>query len=158
MKSLLLPPSFKVEDPRALCGDRGFGGVRSLLALFLLASLACNVLSPRGPAGTAAPYVGQFDCYGTENGMGAYSGRVTVEPGGRVTFKDYDGTLQTGTWTYDVPGTTFTFKGSIALASALYDATADHLTVALSPNASVVHAAGGMSCQRAVPGQTGPPS
>jgi hypothetical protein len=154
MKSLLLPPSrsclCKIEG-------RGAGGVRSLLALLLLASLACNALSPRGPAGKAPAYVGQFDCYGTENGMGAYSGRVTVQPGGQVTFTNYDGTVQTGSWTYDVPSTTFTFKGSISLASALYNATADTLNVAIAPNASVVHTAGGMSCQRAVPGQTGPP-
>jgi len=148
MTSPLLPPSFRGR------------GVRSLLALLLLASLACNALSPRGPgtpAGEAPPYVGQFDCYGTENGMGAYSGRVTVEPGGRVTFTNYDGALQTGTWTYDVPSTTFTFKGSISLASALYDATADTLDVYIASNANVVHTEGGMSCQRAVPGQTGPP-
>jgi hypothetical protein len=28
----LLPPSLKVEDPRGLCGERGAGGVRSVLA------------------------------------------------------------------------------------------------------------------------------
>jgi len=138
---------------------------RSLAVLFLFATVACNALIPvsvsgtptTAPAASAPPYVGQFDCEGTENGVRAYSGRITVQPGGLVTFKDYDGVVQTGTWTYDRAGTTFTFRGSIALASALYNATSDSLIVVLVPNARVVHAISGMKCQRAVPGQTGPP-
>ncbi len=162
MKPITFPPSFK---------GRGARGVRSvpLLPLLLLATAACSTLSPAGgsasvsgtptaaTAGANAPYLGQFDCEGTEKGLRAYSGRIIVQPGGLLTFKDYDGAVQTGTWTYDAPGMTFTFSGGIALASALYNPTSDGLTVIFAPNAQVVHALGGMKCQRAVPGQTGPP-
>jgi hypothetical protein len=140
------------------------------LALVLLATLACNTLTaavgPTAVPGTAAPradatdrpYTGQFDCDGLENGLRAYAGRITVQPGGLVTLKDYDGTVQTGAWTYDVPGNSFTFSGSTPLASAIYDPANDTLIVVFVPNAKVVHTDNaGMKCQRAVPGQTGPP-
>ena len=151
-------------------GERGAGGVRTALAFVLLATLACNTLTAAvGPAtvsGTASPpanaadppYTGQFDCDGLENGLRAYAGRSTVQPGGLVTLKDYDGTVQTGAWTYDVPGNSFTFSGSTPLASAIYDPANDTLIVVFVPNAKVVHTDNaGMKCQRAVPGQTGPP-
>jgi hypothetical protein len=154
-RSALLPPSIK---------GRGAGGIRSALVLLLLASLACSAL-PLGvgptrvpdPAEPAPAYTGQFDCEGVENGLRAYAGRITVQTGGQVTFKDYDGAVQTGAWTYDVSGKTFTFSGSTALASGIYKETDDTLIVVLAPNAAVVHANSGMKCQRAVPGQTGPP-
>jgi hypothetical protein len=139
---------------------------RPLLALLLFTSLACNALTPH--AGTPTPslrdsaepapaYTGQYDCYGNENGLQAYAGRITVQTGGQVTFKDYDGVLHTGAWSYDAPGKTFTFTGGIALASAIYKEAEDSLVVVLVPNAAVAHADSGMRCQRAVPGQTGPP-
>src|SRR5438105_808486 len=126
-------------------------GAIGLVAAVLLTLVACNALSPAGTASqlntpTTTPvvgapaYVGQFDCEGTENGLRAYSGRITVQPGGLVTFKDYDGAVQTGTWAYDPAATTFTFTGSIALASALYNKANDSLVVVIAPNASVVHA------------------
>ena len=154
-KPPLLAPSFK---------GRGAGGVRSLF-LLLLATLACSRLFPAGtptptlrdPAEPAPAYTGQFDCYGTENGVRAYAGRITVLTGGQVTFKNYDGLLQTGAWIYDEPGKTFTFSGGTDLASAIYKASQDSLVVVLVPAAKVAHADSGMSCQRAVPGQTGPP-
>jgi hypothetical protein len=170
MKATTLPPSHKVGDPRnAVNGERVAGGLRLALAV-LLATLACNALTsgvgPTAVSRTAAPaagatnppYTGQFDCDGLENGLRAYSGRITVQPGGLVTFKDYDGTVQTGTWVYDVPGNTFTFSGSTPLASAIYSPANDTLVVIFVPHATVVHTDNaGMTCQRAVPGQTGPP-
>jgi hypothetical protein len=170
MKPTTLPPSLKVGDPRkGVNGERGARGVRSVFALLILGSLACNTLTaaaaPSAVARTAAPanvtnppYTGQFDCDGLENGLRAYSGRITVQPGGLVTFKDYDGAVQTGTWTYDVPGNTFTFSGSTPMASAIYNSANDTLIVVFVPNAKVVHTDNaGMKCLRAVPGQTGPP-
>ena len=144
--------------------------MKLVLALVLLATLACNTLTsgvgptavsgtPASPANaTKAAYTGQFDCEGLENGLRAYSGRIAIQPGGLVTFKDYDGAVQTGAWTYDVPGNTFTFSGSTPLASAIYSPANDTLIVIFVPNATVVHTDNaGMRCQRAVPGQTGPP-
>jgi hypothetical protein len=132
-----------------------------LFALLALATLACSLLSPAGPTATPAPsaaYLGQFDCYGSEGGLGAYAGRVTLQPGGVVTLKDYDGLITTGTWTYDAAANAFAFTGAIGLASASYAASSDTLTVALAPSAALVHAEGGhMQCQRAQPGITGPP-
>jgi hypothetical protein len=165
MNRTTLPPTRSCNGKSE---GRGAGRVSSILVLLLFATLACSTLNSAGtpavagtpstgPAGTAPPYVGQFDCEGTEKGLRAYSGRITIQPGGLVTFKDYDGTAQTGTWAYDVPGTTFTFNGAISLASALYNSTSDSLIVVFAPNVSVVHAISGMKCQRAVPGQTGPP-
>jgi hypothetical protein len=131
----------------------------------LLSTLACNRLFPAGtptptlrdPAEPLPAYLGQFDCYGHENGLLAYAGRITVQLGGQVTFKNYDGIVQTGAWIYDEPGKTFTFSGSTDLASAIYHDAQDSLVVVLVPGATVAHADSGMSCQRAVPGQTGPP-
>jgi hypothetical protein len=139
--------------------------IRPALALLWLATLACSRLFPAGtatptlrdPAEPAPAYTGQFDCYGTENGALAYAGRITVQTGGQVTFKNYDGVLQAGAWVYDEPGKTFTFSGSTDLASAIYQEAQDSLIVVLVPTAKVAHAESGMRCQRAVPGQTGPP-
>ena len=136
-----------------------------LFILLLLTSLACSRLFPAGtptptlrdPAEPVPAYTGQFDCYGSENGLQAYAGRITVQTGGVVTFKNYDGLLQTGAWIYDEPGRTFTFSGRTDLASAIYKDAQDSLVVVLVPAASVAHAQSGMQCQRAVPGQTGPP-
>lgn len=137
---------------------------RLWLVGLLLTALACTATpssSPAVVAGTPPPapaYTGQFDCYGAEKGLGAYAGRVTLQPGGLVTFKDYDGLVQTGAWTYDAPGRTFTFTGASLLASAVYNPAQDSLVVVFTPNASVIHTDNaGMRCQRAVPGQTGPP-
>jgi hypothetical protein len=134
------------------------------LVVLLLAATACSLMpnfvqaTPTLAPTVAGPaYAGQFDCEGTENGLRAYAGRITVQPGGLVTFKDYDGVVQTGTWTYDAGATTFTFNGNTSLASALYNPTADSLVVVFAPNVHVVHAISGMKCQRAVPGKTGPP-
>jgi|SRR5579859_2434986 len=139
--------------------------LRRLLPL-LLASLACSVLSPAGPGGTLAPtaaptptpaYLGQFDCYGAEGGLGAYAGRLTFQPGGTATFKDYDAATTTGAWSADAAGR-LTFSGSLPLASASYAPATDTLEVTLAPNAALVHGEGGrLQCQRARPGITGPP-
>ena len=142
---------------------RGARGVRFLLALVLFAGLACSFLSPvgLGPRGTPTPvpaYLGQFDCYGAESGLGAYAGRITIQPGGAVTFRDYDMVVQTGAWTYEAATNTFAFTGSTGLASAIYQPASDTLTATFVPVATVVHAEGGtMSCMRAKPGITGPP-
>ena len=133
--------------------------------LLVFATLACSRFFPAGtptptlhdPAEPAPAYTGQFDCYGNENGLQAYAGRITVQTGGVLTFKNYDGLLQTGAWTYDEPGRTFTFSGSTDLASAIYKDAQDSLVVVLVPAARVAHAQSGMQCQRAIPGQTGPP-
>ena len=133
--------------------------------LLLLTTLACSRFFPAGtptptlrdPAEPAPAYTGQFDCYGSENGLKAYAGRITVQTGGVLTFKNYDGLLQTGAWIYDAPGRTFTFSGSTVLASAIYKDAQDSLVVVLAPGATVAHAQIGMQCRRAVPGQTGPP-
>lgn len=140
------------------------------IALLLVASLACSRLTPAVPptaiSATAAPpisttnpgYLGQFDCQGLENGLGAYAGRLTIEPGGVATFTDYDAAVHTGAWTYSASRDTFTFTASVLLASAVYLPASDMWVVVLVPKANVVHAEnGGMHCQRAVPGQTGPP-
>ena len=129
------------------------------ILLLALASLACSQLAPATPSAIAgAAVTGQFDCYGTEGGLGAYAGRVTLEPGGAATFKNYDNQVQTGAWTFDARAKTVTFTGSLALASALYLPAADTLMLAFAPNAQVVHAeAGAATCQRAKPGITGPP-
>ncbi len=146
---------------------------RVFLPLLVLAALACSLLTPAGPGPSVAPtaaltatptaaagpaYTGMFDCYGTEGGLGAYAGRLDFQPGGVVTFKDYDNLVQTGAWTYDAATGTFAFSGGTSLASAVYRPASDTLTVTLLPGASVVHAEGGsMQCQRAKPGITGPP-
>jgi hypothetical protein len=162
-RSPRLPPSLKAAGPGAQRREKGAGGIGFLL--LVLATLACNRLFPGGtstpglrdPAEPLAAYMGQFDCYGSENGLQVYAGRVTVKPGGEVTFKNYDGIVQTGAWTYDLPGKTFTFTGRTDLASAIYRDAEDSLVVVLVPGAAVAHADIGMRCQRAVPGQTGPP-
>ena len=146
--------------PPALKG-RGAGGVRSVLICLLLAALACSrlntALGTPLPASTAA-HLGQFDCYGNEKGALAYAGRVTIQPGGVVTFKGYSGGVETGAWTYAAEGHAFTFSGSTPLASGVYRPAQDTLTVVFTPAAKVAHAEGGsLSCQRAEPGQTGPP-
>ncbi len=154
--------------------------MRALL-LPLLATLACSLLTPAGsgptvaatapaaatqalpPPGTPAPaaapaYTGQFDCYGAEGGLGAYAGRITIQPAGLVTFKDYDGLVQSGAWTYDAAARAFTFTGGTPLARAVYQPADDTLAATRVANAQVVHAEGGrLRCQRARPGITGPP-
>ena len=159
--------------------------MRHLLLIVVLAALACSLLTPATPppsvaptetlpvpatpasptpaastptAGAAPAYLGQFDCYGTEGGLGAYAGRITLQPGGAVTLKDYDGVVTAGAWTYDAAANTFTFSGAIALASASYAPATDTLAVTLAASAALGHAEGGsMQCQRAKPGITGPP-
>jgi|SRR5579859_3227998 len=139
--------------------------LRRLLPLLLLASLACSVLSPAGPGGTLAPtaaptpaYLGQFDCYGAEGGLGAYAGRLTFQPGGAATFKDYDAATTTGAWKADAAAGRLSFSGSLPLASARYAPATDTLDVTLAPNAALVHGEGGrLQCERARPGITGPP-
>ena len=127
------------------------------LIVLTLAALACQTVMGGGPT-AAAPYQGAFDCSGTEGGLGAYAGRVTINAGGTATFRNYDDQTQTGSWTYDASTHTVSFTGTIDLASAVYDPTADTMAVQLASGAQVVHAEGGsMDCQRAKPGITGPP-
>lgn len=122
-----------------------------------LAGLACQAVLGGGPT-AAAPYLGAFDCSGTEAGLGAYAGRVTHNADGTATFRNYDDETQTGSWSYNSQAGSITYSGSIDLAGAVYDAGADTLSVQLAAGAQVVHAEGGsMDCQRAEPGITGPP-
>src|SRR5512135_3199892 len=97
-------------------------GVRLWLLLILLTGLACGGLSPATPT---PAYLGLFDCYGTEGGLGAYAGRLNFQPGGGLTFKDYDNAEHTGAWTYAAAAHTFTFTGSTGLASAVYTPATD---------------------------------
>jgi hypothetical protein len=127
-------------------------------------ALACSVLTRAATATVStapAPAVavtGQFDCDGTEGGLGAYAGRVTIAPGGSVAFKNYDGIVQNGNWTYDKQTNTYFFTSSLSLATAVYKPAADSLVVVVRPGATVVHAENNqMTCQRAKPGVTGPP-
>ena len=122
-----------------------------------LAALACQTLTGGGPS-AAAPYLGAFDCSGTEGGLGAYAGRVTLHADGTATFRNYDDETQTGSWSYNASTSTVSFTGTIDVGSAVYDASADTMVVHLASGAQVVHAEGGsMDCQRAKPGITGPP-
>ena len=123
--------------------------------LLALAALACQtVLGATAPA----PYQGAFDCSGTEAGLSAYAGRVTINPDGTAAFRDYDDQTQTGSWTYNQQTATLSFGGSLPLLTAIHDPAADTLVVVLLPGASVVHAEGGsLACQRSEPGVTGPP-
>ena len=125
--------------------------------IFTLAALACQTVTGGGPS-AASPYLGAFDCSGTEAGLGAYAGRVTLNADGTATFRNYDDETQTGSWTFDRVTSTVTFTGTIDVAQAVYDAAADTMVVRLAAGAQVVHAEGGsMDCQRAKPGITGPP-
>ena len=125
--------------------------------LLILAALACQTVTGGGPS-AASPYLGAFDCSGTEGGLGAYAGRVTLNADGTATFRNYDDETQTGTWTYDASTHTISFTGTIDVAKAVHDAVADTMVVQLAAGAQVVHAEGGsMDCQRAKPGITGPP-
>ena len=69
------------------------------ILVLTLAALACQTLA--GGAGAAAPYYGAFDCYGTEGGLGAYAGRVTLNADGTAIFRNFDDETQTGSWTRD---------------------------------------------------------
>jgi len=125
--------------------------------ILILAALACQTVAGGGP-NAAAPYLGAFDCYGTEGGLGAYAGRVTLNADGTATFRNYDDQTQTGSWSYDPSTRTINFAGTIDVGSAVHDASADTMAVHLASGAQVVHAEGGsMDCQRAKPGITGPP-
>ena len=127
------------------------------ILILTLAVLACQAVTGGGPS-AAAPYLGAFDCYGTEGGLGAYAGRVTLNADGTATFRNYDDQTQTGTWSYDASTHTLSFTGTIDVAKAVHDAAADTMVVHLASGAQVVHAEGGsMDCQRAKPGITGPP-
>ncbi len=125
--------------------------------LLTLAALACQTVQGGGPT-TAAPSLGAFDCYGTEGGLGAYAGRVTINADGTATFRNYNDETQTGSWSYDLSTSTVSFTGAIDVSRAVYDASADTMVVRVASGAQVVHAEGGsMNCQRAEPGITGPP-
>jgi hypothetical protein len=122
-----------------------------------LAALACQAVQGGGPS-AAKPYLGAFDCYGTEGGLGAYAGRVTLNADGTAIFRNYDDQTQTGSWSHDPSTSTVSFTGTIDVGLGVYDASADTMVVHLASGAQVVHAEGGsMQCQRAEPGITGPP-
>jgi hypothetical protein len=128
---------------------------RWLPVLFMvLAALACQTLQ----GGAAAPYLGAFDCYGAEGGLGAYAGRVTINADGTAVFRNYDDQIQTGSWSYDSQTTTVSFTSALDVASGLYTASTDTLLVQVATGVQVAHAEGGsMECVRADPGFTGPP-
>ena len=70
---------------------------------------------------TAAPYHGAFDCYGTEGGLGAYAGRVTINADGTAVFRNFDDETQTGSWTRDQTTSAISFTGT-DLSTAVYNA------------------------------------
>ena len=121
---------------------------RWLPVLFLtLAALACQAVQGGGPG--AAPYLGAFDCYGTEGGLGAYAGRVTLNADGTAIFRNYDDQTQTGSWSHDPSTSTVSFTGTIDVGLAVYDASADTMVVHLASGAQVVHAEGDLHAERA---------
>ena len=127
------------------------------ILVLTLAALACQA-ARGGGSGARAPYLGAFDCYGTEGGLGAYAGRVTLNADGTATFRNYNDETQTGSWSYDSSTSTVNFTGTIDVGKADYAASADTMVVRVAAGTQVVHAEGGsMNCQRAEPGITGPP-
>jgi hypothetical protein len=104
----------------------------------ILIIVACNVSGLR----TSSAPVGQYDCYGHEAGMLAYTGLLDIQAGGRVKFLG-----NTGSWTYDDDTQTFTFSGDVPLAQAEYDADGPWLSVDLRPGVNISHAElGTMTC------------
>jgi hypothetical protein len=104
----------------------------------VLMLIACNLSSLRV---SSAP-VGQYDCYGHEAGMMAYTGLLDIQAGGRVKFLG-----NIGSWTYDSDTQTFTFSGDVPLAQAEYHADGPSLSVDLRPGVNISHAElGTMTC------------
>jgi hypothetical protein len=135
---------------------------QAALCLAALAALACTTLAGRGGGQPASPAAGLWDCYGSEFGMGAYSGRIRLDADGVAGFKDYYADEVLGTWTYDDATRTVSFSSSLPLDHATYTAasgdSAESLSVSVRPGASVTHAEGGtIDCARSEPGITGPP-
>jgi hypothetical protein len=104
----------------------------------VLMIVACDLSSPR----TSSAPAGQYDCYGHEAGLLAYTGLLDIQAGGRVEFLG-----NTGSWTYNSDTQTFTFGGDVPLAQAKYDADESRLSVDLHPGANIPHAElGTMTC------------
>jgi hypothetical protein len=104
----------------------------------ILMMVACNVSGLR----TSAAPAGQYDCYGHEAGMLAYTGLLDIQAGGRVEFLG-----NTGSWTYDDDTQTLTFDGDVPLARAEYHADGPRLSVDLRPGVNIPHAElGTMTC------------
>ncbi len=143
---------------------RNFAGLLALAAV-LAGTLAC-ALSGDYPAPTVTPaptvvvttYEGAFDCNGIENGLGAYTGRLTFAPQPDVSWTSGPGGGATaGTYDFDPTGSVFTFRAGFVFDSALYDANTDSLVATVTPGTTLAHADGGsVTCVRSQPGITGP--
>jgi hypothetical protein len=117
----------------------GFCARFLMLLGVLTLTLACD--NPTATPTPAAP-VGDYDCYGHEAGMLAYTGLLRLEPGGEVHFRG-----STGSWTYDAATQTFEFAGETPLARAEYNADRIELSVELQPGVNISHAElGTMTC------------
>jgi hypothetical protein len=142
--------------PRTRQGALGFA-----LALLLAAGLACAVPGlPEAtdtPDATTAGYLGAFDCNGLENGLGAYTGRLTFAAPPDVSFTPGSGDATTGSYAYDSTGNTFTFGAGFVFDTAIYDPNTDGLVATVTAGTTLAHAEGGtVTCVRAQPGITGP--
>ncbi len=131
------------------------------LAALLLAALACAIPGVAAPTPTptalVSTYLGAFDCSGLENGLLAYTGRLTFAPAPDATWQTADGSAATGTYDFDATGSVFSFRAGFVFDSAIYDANTDSLVATVAPGTTLAHADGGsVTCVRAQPGLTGP--
>ena len=111
--------------------------IPAILGVILMV-VACNLSGLR----TSSAPVGQYDCYGHEAGMLAYTGLLDIHADGRVEFLG-----NTGSWTYDPDTKTLTFSGDVPLAQAEYHADGPTLSVDLRPGVNIPHAElGTMTC------------
>jgi hypothetical protein len=137
-------------------------GVLVMLAGLLAAGLACAIPGAAEPTPTptalVTTYLGQFDCNGIENGLGAYTGRLTFNPQPDVTWEGGSGAVPVnGTYDFDPNGGIFTFRTGFVFDSAIYDSNTDSLVATVTPGTTLAHADGGtVTCVRAQPGITGP--
>ncbi len=130
---------------------------RTLLALIVVTVL-CGCVPLVAPAPTPAPtatpkpvppaFVGSYNCFGMESGMGAASGLLTLEAGGVARFRDYYAPEVSGTWTFDARSNEITFSTEIPLDKATYHPGTRFLDAFVRPGAHVTHSEGGsINCQ-----------
>jgi hypothetical protein len=103
-------------------------------------------------------YRGDFDCTGLENGLGAYTGRLTFDAPPDARFQSGSGGPTTaGAYDFDPTGNTLTFRAGFVFDSAIYDPNTDSLVATVAAGTTLAHAEGGtVTCVRAQPGLTGP--
>jgi hypothetical protein len=107
--------------------------------------------------GVTGVYYGQFDCTGMEAGLLAYAGRFSLDEGGSVSFRDYDGGVHTGTYAYDDEEQAYTFSTGFVMSFGEYFVD-DTMTAVPAEGANLPHTEGSeINCVRAEPGVTGPP-